>query len=235
MFYDENNRLKGSRCLRNGGMKMFVAERMAKNPVTVTPDTSLDTVTSIMKKGHFRRLPVVEDGALVGFFSDKDLLKVAPSPATTLSRYEVTSLLAKLTVREIMQTKVISVPDDATIEEAALIMYDHKIGGLPVVSSVGAVVGVITETDIFKTFVDVMDLKSGKTRITVEVKDKVGVVNELSGIFAENGLNIDSLVTCRTGDGSYEIVIRADIKDVTDIKKKIEAKGYKVVHTITFS
>lgn len=114
-------------------------------------------------------------------------------------------------------------------------MYDHKIGGLPVLSSVGAVVGVITETDIFKTFVDVMDLKSGKTRITVEVKDKVGVVNELSGIFAENGLNIDSLVTCRTGDGSYEIVIRADIKDVVDIKKKIEAKGYKVVHTITFS
>lgn len=214
---------------------MFVSERMAKNPVTVTPTTSLDDVAALMKKGHFRRLPVVEDGALVGFFSDKDMLKVAPSPATTLSRYEVTSLLAKLTVKDIMQTKVISVGDDATIEEAALIMYDNKIGGLPVVSSVGAVVGVITETDIFKTFVDVMELKSGKTRLTVLVKDKVGVVNEISGIFAENGLNIDSLVTCRRSDDSYEVVIRGDIPDVADIKAKIEAKGYEVTHSVTFS
>lgn len=214
---------------------MFVSERMAKNPVTVTPATSLDDVAALMKKGHFRRLPVVEDGALVGFFSDKDMLKVTPSPATTLSRYEVTSLLAKLTVKDIMQTNVISVSDDATIEEAALIMYDNKIGGLPVVSSVGAVVGVITETDIFKTFVDVMELKSGKTRLTVLVKDKVGVVNEISGIFAENGLNIDSLVTCRRSDDSYEVVIRGDIPDVADIKAKIEAKGYEVTHSVTFS
>ena len=214
---------------------MFVANRMAKNPVTVTPDTSLDDAALAMKKGHFRRLPVVEDGKLVGFFSDKDLMRVAPSPATTLSRYEEKSLLAKLKVAEIMNKDVISVSEDATIEEAALIMYDKKIGGLPVVSQVGAVVGVITETDIFKTFVDVMELTGGKTRITVQVDNKVGVVNELSGIFAADGLSIDSLVTCKQSDGSYEIVIRGDIPDVAAIKAKIEAKGYKVIHSVKFS
>ena len=132
---------------------MFVANRMTKNPVTIAPDASLDDAFMAMKKGHFRRLPVVEDGKLVGFFSDKDLMRVAPSPATTLSRYEEKSLLDKLKVAEIMNKDVISVGEDATIEEAALIMYDKKIGGLPVISAVGAVVGVITETDIFKTFV----------------------------------------------------------------------------------
>ena len=216
-------------------INMFVANRMAKNPVTVTPDTSLDDAALAMKKGNFRRLPVVEDGKLVGFFSDKDLMRVAPSPATTLSRYEEKSLLAKLKVAEIMNKDVISVSEDATIEEAALIMYDKKIGGLPVVSQVGAVVGVITETDIFKTFVDVMELTGGKTRLTVLADNKVGVVNGLSGVFAADGLSIDSLVTCKQPDGSYEIVIRGDIPDVASLKEKIEAKGYKVIHSVRFS
>ena len=110
---------------------MFVANRMTKNPVTVTPDTSLDDAARLMKKGHFRRLAVVdENGKLVGFFSDKDLMRAAPSPATTLSRYEATELLSGLKVTEIMQRDVVSVSDDATIEEAALIMYEKKIGGL---------------------------------------------------------------------------------------------------------
>ena len=185
-----------------------------------------------MKKHHFRRLPVVEDGKLVGFFSDRDLMRVSPSPATTLSRYEIRSLLDKIKVSEIMQKKVLTVSEDATIEEAALIMCNEKVGGLPVVSSVGAVVGIITETDIFKTFVDVMGLQDGKTRITVEVDDKLGVVNELSGVFTENGLSIDSLVTCKQPDGRYEIVIRGDIPSVDDLRAKIEAKGYTVIHDV---
>ncbi len=212
---------------------MFVANRMTKNPVTVTPDTSLDDAARLMKKGHFRRLAVVdENGKLVGFFSDKDLMRAAPSPATTLSRYEATELLSGLKVTEIMQRDVVSVSVDATIEEAALIMYEKKIGGLPVVSSVGAVVGIITETDIFKAFVDVMGLKEGKTRLTIETDNKVGVVNDISGIFTAHGLSIDSLVTCRQDDGSYEIIVRGDIPDVDTIASEIESKGYKVVHKV---
>ena len=141
---------------------MFVINRMTKNPMTVTADTKVDEVDHLMKKHNFRRLPVVDDGKLVGFLSDSDLMRVAPSPATTLSRYEINSLLAKICVRDIMKKDVVSVNVDATIEEAALIMYKNKIGGMPVVSNMGAVVGVITETDIFKTFVDVMGLAEGK-------------------------------------------------------------------------
>ena len=204
---------------------------MTKNPTVVTPDTGIDTAARLMKKGHFRRLPVVEDGKLVGFLNDKDIMRVSPSPATTLSRYEVTTLLSKLKVSDIMQVNVISVGEDATIEEAALLMYKEKVGGLPVVSSVGAVVGVITETDIFKTFVDVMGLQEGKTRLTLLVDNKVGVVYDIAGIFTECGLSIDSLVTCRQPYGKYEIVVRGDIPDVDAISAKIKAKGYEIIHT----
>ncbi|MFC2638655.1 CBS domain-containing protein [Mitsuokella sp. oral taxon 131] len=211
---------------------MFVANRMAKNPVTVTPETTVEEAAQAMKQGHFRRLPVVDaKGKLVGFFSDRDIMRVTPSPATTLSRYEERSLLAKLKVADIMAKDVVSVNEDATIEEAALIMYNNKIGGLPVVSSVGVVVGVITETDIFKTFVDVMGLAAGKTRLTLLVDNKVGVVHDIAGIFTELGLSLDSLVTCRQPYGKYEIVVRGDIPDVEALKERIEKKGYEVIHT----
>lgn len=211
---------------------MFVINRMTKNPMTVTADTKVDEVDHLMKKHNFRRLPVVDDGKLVGFLSDSDLMRVAPSPATTLSRYEINSLLAKICVRDIMKKDVVSVNVDATIEEAALIMYKNKIGGMPVVSNMGAVVGVITETDIFKTFVDVMGLADGKTRITLEVTDKIGVVKDIAEIFGQAGVSIDSLITCKKEDNKYEIVIRGDITNIDDIKAKLEAKGYKVIHTV---
>ena len=211
---------------------MFVINRMTKNPMTVTADTKVDEVAHLMKKHNFRRLPVVDDGKLVGFLSDSDLMRVAPSSATTLSRYEINSLLAKICVRDIMKKDVVSVNVDATIEEAALIMYKNKIGGMPVVSNMGAVVGVITETDIFKTFVDVMGLADGKTRITLEVTDKIGVVKDIAEIFGQAGVSIDSLITCKKEDNKYEIVIRGDITNIDDIKAKLEAKGYKVIHTV---
>lgn len=211
---------------------MFVINRMTKNPMTVTADTKVDEVAHLMKKHNFRRLPVVDDEKLVGFLSDSDLMRVAPSPATTLSRYEINSLLAKICVRDIMKKDVVSVNVGATIEEAALIMYKNKIGGMPVVSNMGAVVGVITETDIFKTFVDVMGLADGKTRITLEVTDKIGVVKDIAEIFGQAGVSIDSLITCKKEDNKYEIVIRGDITNIDDIKAKLEAKGYKVIHTV---
>ena len=211
---------------------MFVANRMTKNPITVEPSTPVNEAAKLMKRRSIRRLPVVENGSLVGIISDRDIMRVAPSPATTLSKFEIMSLLDKITVSEIMAKDVVSLPDTATIEEAALVMYNEKLSGLPVVSSMGAVVGIITETDVFKTFVDVMGLADGKTRITLDVVDKIGVVKELAGIIADAGFNIDSMVTCKQASlaGHFEIVIRVDADNVEEITAKIEEKGYNVVH-----
>ena len=185
-----------------------------------------------MKKHKFHRMIVVDNGKLVGYFSDRDIMRVAPSPATTLSKYEIRSLLDKISVRDIMHEEVITVNENATIEEAALIMYQNKVGGLPVISDVGAVVGIITATDILKTFIKVMGLIGGKTRLTLEVDNKVGVMADITKIFADNGINIDSFITCRHKNNRYELVVRLDDREegFDDIKKILEARGYKIIH-----
>ena len=137
---------------------MFVANCMTKNPVTISPDAGIDEASKLMDKGHFRRLPVVEHGKLVGFFTNRDLLRASPSSATTLDRFEVRTLLSKIKVADVMQKNVITVTDTTTIEEAALIMAREKIGGMPVLSEIGKVVGIISSTDIFRAFVTIMGL-----------------------------------------------------------------------------
>ncbi len=216
---------------------MFVVERMTKHPVTMSSDATIGEVDRVMKKNKFHRMIIVEGGKLVGYLSDRDVMRVAPSPATSLSKFEIRELLDKLKVRDIMQKKVITVNENATIEEAALIMYNNKVGGLPVISDVGAVVGIITATDILKTFVNVMGLpEGGKTRITLEVENKIGVMAEITKIFSELGVNIDSLITSRQDEKNYNIVVRFDTlgDKFENVKSQLEQRGYKVIHSVNF-
>jgi acetoin utilization protein AcuB len=213
-------------------MAMFVAKRMTPNPVTVPPTMSVSEATSLMKSSKFRRLPVVDNGKLVGIVTDRDLRAVAPSPATTLSVFEINHLLAKMQIREVMKSAVITIGANATIEEAALLMYTHKIGGLVVVDASGAVAGIITETDIFKCFVDVMGLAEGRTRLTLEFTDRVGVLADIAAVFKDMGINILSMATYNTEDGKAEMVIRADVKDVKALGEKLAALGFPVSHVV---
>ena len=209
---------------------MFVADCMTKNPVTIRPDAGMDEAEKLMDEGHFRRLPVVEDGKLVGFFTNRDLLRASPSSATTSDHHEVRTLLAKIKVADVMQKNVISVTDTMTIEEAALILERKKIGGLPVLSEGGDLVGIISSTDIFRAFTVVMGLDTGKTRLTIDVADQMGVLRDISTILANLDINIDSMVTLPQPNGTYQIIIRADIDDVDTVKKRLWAKGFTVSH-----
>ena len=209
---------------------MFVKDQMTVNPVTVTSATTIADAAELMKKHRFRRLPVVDIGKLVGIVTDRDLRKASPSSATTLSVHEADYLLSKALIKDIMTKKVLSIGSEATIEEAALVMYNNRIGGVPVVDKHQDVVGIITETDIFKCLVDIMGLPSGTTRVTIRVPDKAGVITEITGIYADLGINITSMASYTLPDGSGEEVIRGDVKDVEELTKRIEAKGYKVVH-----
>ena len=209
---------------------MFVANCMTKNPITIAPDVGIDEAAKIMDKGHFRRLPVVEHGKLVGFFTNRDLLRASPSSATTLDRFEMRTLLSKIKVADVMQKNVITVTDTTTIEEAALVMAREKIGGMPVLSEVGKVVGIISSTDIFRAFVTVMGLDSGKTRLTIAVADRKGVLRDIATVLADLDINIDSMVTIPQPSGTYDIIIRADIADVETVKERLAAKGFTVSH-----
>lgn len=212
---------------------MFVASRMTKHPVSVTSNATIGEVDRLMKKNNFHRMLVVDGGKLVGYLSDRDIMRVTPSPATSLSKFEIRSLLDKLAVKDIMKTNVVTVNENATIEEAALIMYQNKVGGLPVISEVGAVVGIITATDILKTFVDVMGLpRGGKTRMTLSIGNEVGLVASITKIFADNGVNLDSVITCSQDGKNYELVVRLDDRPqgFDDVKRQLEIHGYKVIH-----
>ncbi len=137
---------------------MYVKHHMSSPALTITPDTPFQDALRLMHERKIRRLPVVDrNGKLVGIVSERDLLHAAPSPATSLSVWELNYLLWKLTVKDLMATKVLTVTPDALLQEAATIMLEKKIGGLPVVDQDQKVVGVITETDIFKALVDMLE------------------------------------------------------------------------------
>ena len=210
---------------------MFVAKRMSSNPITIKPNTTVADASEIMRTHKFRRLPVVDtNGKLVGIITDRDLREVSPSPATTLSIFELNYLLAKMQVKEIMKKEVVSIRDDATIEEAALLMHTHKIGGLVVVDATEKVLGIITETDIFKCFVDVMGLTEGKKRLTIDVADNVGILHEITAVFKKHNVSISSLASYPLENGRKELVIRADVQNEAALVADLKAAGYPVQH-----
>lgn len=167
---------------------MFVGERMSHPVITIPPDMSIIDALSLMKRERIRRTPVVDGGELVGIISDKDLLNASPSPATSLSIWEMNYLLSKITVQDVMTRDVLTVSEDTPIEEAARIMADSKIGGLPVMRA-GQVVGIITETDLFKIFLELMGAREQGVRVTVEVENKPGELARLTQQVASLGGN----------------------------------------------
>jgi acetoin utilization protein AcuB len=210
---------------------MFVRDRMSSPAVTVKPDTPFQEALKLMRARQFRRLPVVnEQGKLVGIVSERDLLYASPSPAISLSVWELNYLLSKLQVQEIMTQEVITTTPDAFIEDAARVMVEHRIGGLPVVDEEGHVVGVITETDIFKTFVGIYRAGYSGLRLTLRIPDKRGALAELSkAIFDLGGdvLSVSSLHDDTAGD--YVLVIKVQDVNKDQLLETLEALGDQVV------
>lgn len=165
---------------------MLVKSRMSAPVLTVAAETPIMEALSTMREKGIRRMPVVAKGKMVGIVSDKDLLNAAPSDATSLSIWEINYLLTKITVKDVMTKDVLTVTEDTPIEEAAAIMVDNKIGGLPVMRG-KELVGLITETDLFKIFLELMGARNEGVRVTAFVPDKVGELKQLTQAVAEAG------------------------------------------------
>jgi acetoin utilization protein AcuB len=165
---------------------MFVGERMSRPVISVSPDEPINEVLAMFRAEHIRRAPVMKDAKLVGIVSERDLLNASPSTATTLSVWELHYLIGKVKVKDVMSKKVITVDKDTPIEEAARIMADRKIGGLPVVSG-GKVVGMITETDLFKVFLELMGARQKGTRVTATVPEQPGELAKITKAISASG------------------------------------------------
>ena len=184
---------------------MFVGERMSRPVISVSPDSPINDVLAMFKKEHIRRAPVIKDGKLVGIVSERDLLNASPSPVTTLSVWELNYLISKVKIKNVMSRKVITVNRDTPIEEVARIMADKKIGGLPVVDG-DRVVGMITETDLFKAFLELMGARNKGVRVTATIEDKPGELARVTRGIADAGGNFVSFGFFAGEDASSKVL-----------------------------
>jgi len=204
---------------------MFVRDYMTPNPVVVDPDVTFPEATSLMRKRVIRRLPVVDHARLVGIVSEEDLLTNQPSPATTLSIHEIYALLERLRVKQIMSRPVFTVEGDCPVEEAARIMVDHKIGSLPIMEG-DKLVGIITETDIFKVLVEVLGSQEGDSRISLLLPEKMGMLAKVASGLAEIGGNILAVVfTRKVGGLSREVMIKERGADPNALNRTLSDSG----------
>lgn len=208
---------------------MLVGERMTRNPVTINEEASIDEGLHLMRERKVRRLPVLDaSGRMVGIVSDKDLLHAAPSPATSLSVYELHYLLSKLTIKRVMSSPVITVSQGTPVEEAARIMADNKIGGLPVMEN-DQLVGIITETDIFKVLLELLGARTPGVRVTVVVKEAKGVLAQISRSLTDLGANIVSVATYSGPTaGEPRIMFKLTDVDAAAVRQAFEKLGLKV-------
>jgi acetoin utilization protein AcuB len=164
---------------------MLVKDRMSKHPLTVATDLSVSETHQYMQEQNVRHLPVVDKaGKMVGLVAEEDLLKAEPSSATLLSVWEIHSLLNKLKVQDVMVRAVITTTEDTAIEEAAQLMLEHKIGCLPVLRG-DKLVGIITESDMFRTFMELFAARQKGLRIIVEVPDREGELAKVAQAIAD--------------------------------------------------
>ena len=210
---------------------MFVRDRMSTPVATITGNRSFPDALKLMRDGQFRRLPVVDKkDRIVGIISERDLLHAAPSDATSLSIWEAQYLLAKLEIKRIMTTEVITVTPDAPVEDAARMMVANKVGGLPVVDEQNKIVGIITETDIFETFVEMFAGGQTGLRLTLSVPERKGVLAKLATTIFELGGSVES-VGSFYGEVAGERGLVIKVRDVSkeQLVETLEALGDHVV------
>ena len=209
---------------------MLVKERMSRPVITVHPEMPVQEALNLMREERVRRFPVVDrHGRMVGIVSERDLLHAAPSDATSLSIWEVHYLVSKITVKKVMTRQVITIAEDTPLEEAARIMADHKFGGLPVVRE-GEVVGIITETDLFKIFLEMLGAREPGVRIAVLVRNVPGGLKELTRAVFEAGGNIVAFGTF-LGESSEnrEVTMKVTGVDRQSLTSAIEPLAERVL------
>ena len=210
---------------------MLVKSRMSKYPLTIGPDESLSDAHSYMREQKVRHLPVVKsDDKMIGLIAEDDLLKAEPSSATSLSVWEIHYLLMEVKVKSVMVKNIITTTEDTPIEEAAHLMLDHKIGCLPVIRD-DRLVGIITESDIFRTFMELFAAREKGLRITLECPNKAGELAKITKAVADEGGYISACGTFLLDDttkGGVILKVRnVDSKILSDALSKIE--GSKII------
>jgi acetoin utilization protein AcuB len=204
---------------------------MSTPAVTVLLDTPFQDALKLMQERHYRRLPVVgKDNRLVGIVSERDLLHASPSPATSLSVWEMNYLLSKLTIAQLMTEHVVTVSANTPIEIAARHMVEHRIGGLPVVDEERHVMGMLTETDVFRAFVEMLGSNQRGLRLMLSVPARIGTLAKLATAIADLEGDIVSVGTFAVDETeNARLLIKVTGVNQDQIVETLEALGDHVL------
>lgn len=183
---------------------MLISELMIPKPPVLTPHMSLPDALRIMKEKKVYRMPVVDaDGRLVGIISETDLHNASPSPATSLSYWEIPCLLAKVTVEMLMVKEVATVTEETPVEVAARTMADRNIGCLPVMRG-SQLVGMVTQSDLFRAFMESLGGRRKGVRIWVTTSSEKGTVARITSAIAGASGDIVGLGILEINDAKGE-------------------------------
>ncbi len=181
---------------------MIVKYWMNREVITADINDSMQDAINLLKENNIRRLPIMKKGSLVGIVTDKDLLKASPSDATGLDMHELLYLMARIKVKNIMTKDPIVVPFDYTIQEAAEILLEKKISGLPVVNHDKKLMGIITQSDVFKVLISISGIKNRGVSFAFQTEDRPGSIKDVADIIRGYNGKIVSILT------SYEKVLK---------------------------
>lgn len=215
---------------------MYVKDHMTKDPITIGKDVSLSKALDLMGKHKFHRLPVTDgNGKLIGLITEGLVDEKSGRESTSLSIYELNYLLSRTRASDIMITDVKTIGPDAFVEEAAEKMLDNTINVLPVVDQDNKVIGIITEKDIFQTFVDLLGLKHQGTKFVIRMEDKPGLLAKTAQLLAENDANVEALGVYHNSERGAEFFVKATgeiaVDKMTRILKDANLDVVKVIQT----
>lgn len=217
---------------------MLIRYWMSRPVITVDRNDSMQLAASLMKENHIKLLPVVDEGALCGVITDRDLKRASASDATSLDIHELLFLISKIKVADIMTRSVFTVDPDWTMEEAAALMLARKISGAPVVDDQGVLWGVITQTDLFKATLYITGLRKGGLHVAFVLEDTPGSIMEIVNVVRQFGGRMASILSTyeRAPAGYRNVYLRFHgipqerIDDLLTILKEKAKLRYVVDH-----
>jgi acetoin utilization protein AcuB len=204
---------------------MLVKDWMTRNVITIDIDGTMDEAIRLMKENNIRKLPVIKRDRLVGILSDRDIKRASASDATTLDIHELLYLISRIKVKSIMARDPITVPVDFTMEETAELLMKKKISGVPVVDSKGSLVGIITESDIFRALISLTGIGKGGVQFAFRLEDRPGSIKEVTDIIRAHGGRMASILSSydRAPEGYRNVYIRSFGIDRAGMANLIEA------------
>ena len=217
---------------------MLVKNWMSKEVITVNADDSMQNAIYILQEQNIKMLPVMENEKIVGIITDRDLKKASPSDATTLDMHELLFLISKIKVRDLMKEPIYTARPDDTVEEAAALILEEKISGLPVLDENDRLVGMITRSDIFRVLISLSGLGQKGIQFSIRIKDMPGVIKEVRELVHEYGGRIASILSSfdNVPEGYlnfYFRIYQIDRQKLPSLLDKIREKGtllYMVDH-----